>query len=147
MQAFWVPGRPFSTKIRPYKPKKGLNFWLGFVALSADVFMASPRRHREDTLCVFPVSSPRIQTEATLEAKCYGVFDFDGNQSQHEAKKDQKDVLKPKWSQIFYNGLPQFISYGSESLDFCGPLYFPIRGILKEWLFRRPLLNVHFSAH
>jgi len=96
MQAFWVPGRPFSTIIRPYRPKKGLIFRLEFVALSADVFMASPRRHREDTLCVFPVSSPRSQTEATLEAKCLWSVDFDGNRSQREAKKDQKDVLKPK---------------------------------------------------
>jgi len=26
MQAFWVPGRPYRTKIRPYRPKKDLFF-------------------------------------------------------------------------------------------------------------------------
>ena len=29
MQAFWVNGRSFSTKIRPYRPKKGLIIRLG----------------------------------------------------------------------------------------------------------------------
>jgi len=59
MQVFWVHGRSFSTKIRAFRPNKGLNFRLGEVRENrCQPFLQNDSSKTELPICKLKISAP-----------------------------------------------------------------------------------------